>query len=33
MVKNAATPTVPPMIARAPLPIAISAMSRMVSRR
>ena len=32
-VRNAATPTVPPIITRAPVPIVISAMSRTVSLR
>ena len=32
-VMNAATPTVPPMIANAPTPIVISAISRTVSLR
>ena len=32
-VRNAATPTVPPIITSAPVPIVISAISRMVSLR
>ena len=32
-VRNAATPTVPPIITSAPAPMVISAISRIVSRR